>query len=724
MRRKQQWMVVAGVGLVMAVGQAGAACGVPADTFCVDYFNGQTATGTVLASATEAVINHNWGSGAPIAGVPADNFSGRWQGAFNFPAGTYKFSATADDGVRVLIDGVPVIDAFVPQAATTFEKLYWLSGRHRITVEYFDAWGAAQLQAGWTLVRADGAPASAAIGSNASSPLGSNLSDWPDWGTEQPFLDLFKTSRAWITQAPGVWDTGERAKLDLDADGWVRSLPTASATGTTYRSVTTLLLNGADLNSSRPGGEYVVLYDGEGTITYALGARKVASKSRPGRDVVQVDATNSGGLQITLTATDPNRTGNYLRNIRVASPGIVCDDAPLQMCLADNDPACQRAACHSTEVALVLGQQLFHPQFLRTQVRYKALRFMSPMAANVTDSSAPQITDWAQRNTLASARWNGQAGVPAEVVFALSNQLQTDAWVNMPHRASDDYIRQFARQARAQLAAGRKVYVEYGNEIWNTGFSAGTWVQQQGEVAWPGGVDSGYTKRINWYGMRTAQTCDLWKAEWGADAGRIVCVLGAQAANPWTATAALDCALWIRKPCQAHGIGAIAIAPYFGSYLGLPVNQNQLQAWVLDADGGMRRLFAEINAGSVLTGGPAGGALAEARRWVTSYAAEASRRGLGLLAYEGGQHLVGVGNVVHDTAITNLFVQANRDPRMKASYLTMLQDWTQAGGGLFMNFQGIGVAGRWGSWGVLETMNQTTSPKADALSQFIVANPR
>lgn len=720
-----QWkrVVVTGLGLVALVGQAQSACGVPVGAFCVDYFAGQALSGAVLASANVPVIDHNWGNGAPMAGVPADNFSGRWQGSFNFPAGTYKFSATADDGVRVLIDGVPIIDAYVLQAATTFEKLYWLSGQHRVTVEYFEGWGGARLKAGWTLVRADGEPAPAPIGSNARSPLGSNLSDWPDWSVEQPFLDLFKTSRAWIPQAPGVWDTGERAKLDLDANGWVRSLPAASATSATYRSVATLLLNGADLNTSRPGGEYVVRYDGEGTITYAAGARKVVAKSQPGRDVVQVDPTNSSGLQINLTATDPNGTGNYLRNLRVVAPGVVCDDAPLQMCLADNDPACQRAACRSTESAVLAGR-LFHPQFLRSQVRYKALRFMAPMSANVIDSRQPQITDWSQRNTLGSARWNGQAGAPPEVVLALSNQLQADPWVNMPHRASDDYIRQYARQARAQLAPDRKVYVEYGNEVWNTAFSAGGWVQQQGEASWPGSPDSGYTKRINWYGVRTAQTCDLWKAEWGIDAGRVVCVLGAQAANPWTATAALDCRLWTQQPCQAHGIGAVAIAPYFGSYLGQPTYQSQLQAWAADADGGLGRLFAEVNAGGVLTGGPAGGALAEARRWMAAHAIEASRRGLLLLAYEGGQHLAGVGNVANDNAITTLFVTANRDARMKSVYLTTLNDWFQASGGLFMHFQGVGAASRWGSWGALETMGQTSSAKFDALGLFIDGNLR
>lgn len=699
-------------------------CDVPVGQFCAAYYLGTALQGNPKLMAYEPSISHNWGSGAPAAGLPADQFSVRWQGEFDFAPGTYKFSTTSDDGMRLLIDGVALIDSFVPQAATTFEKVRWIGGRHRVTVEYFDAYGGAVAKAGWTLLASADAPAPAPIGSNATSPLGSNLAGWSDYGTEQPFLDLFKSSRNWIPQAPGVWDTGERAALDLDANGWPRSLPVATSTTVRYRSLATLLVVGADLNGVRQGGEHVVLYDGEGTLTYSLGGAKIAARSRPGRDVINVDPNQGAGVQISITATDPNGTGNYLRNIRVVPAGTVCDDDALALCLADNDPACARSACQSTEAALQAGR-VFHPNFLRTQVYYRALRYMQPQSANVIDSLLPQQTEWASRNTLSSARWNGQAGTPPEVIPALSNQLHSDPWVNMPHRASDDYMRQFARLMRDQLAPDRKIYVEYANEIWNTAFSAGAWVEAQAQLAWPGGVDSGYTKRINWYGKRTAEMCDIWKTEWANESGRVVCVLGAQIANAWTSRAALDCALWTAgRPCQKHGIDAIAIAPYFGHYIGATTAQVQVDGWLLDADGGLGKLFTELQSGGVLAGGPAGGALAQTREWVRLHMVDARARNLKLLAYEGGQHLVGVGNVLNDTGITNLFVSANRDARMKALYTQLLNDWQGQGGDLFMNFQGIGQPSRYGSWGVLENMLQTTSPKYEALLDFIALNPR
>ena len=697
-------------------------CDQPVGQFCVAYFNNANLAGNPGLIAHEASINHTWTGGPPAPGLPTYNFSGRWQGSFDFAPGTYAFTTTSDDGVRLYVDGQLLINDWLGQAATQYNQWLWLSGRHQITVEYFQAYGNALLQANWSLLLPASTTPPAPIGSNAASPLGTNLSDWSDWVTEQPFINVFKSSRSWITQAPGVWDTGEEQALNLDANGWVVSLPAATDGTVKYRTVTTLLLDGTDFVGIRQGGQYVVLYDGEGILTYSLAASKIASLSSPGRDVINVDQVNSGGIQINLTSTDPNHTGNYIRNIRVVPPGVVCNDDPLAFCLLGSDPACQRSACISMEAAAVSGR-LFHPLFLRNLVNYRALRFMMPQNTNVISSGLPQQVNWTDRAKLDAPNWSGQAGIPVEVAVSLSNLLQADPWLNMPFQASDDYIRQFARLAHTMLDPSRKVYVEYANEIWNTAFSAGTWVEQQGVALW-NTPDSAYTKRINWYGMRTAETCDIWKAEWAGDASRVVCVLSAQAANTFTANAALDCKLWNQAPCQAHGIQAVAIAPYFGDYLGTVSNGPVLAGWTANADGGLGSLFAELEYGGQLAGGPTGGALAQSAQWITNYASLARHRNLTLLAYEGGQSLVGIGSVTYNQSIANLFIAANRDPRMGDIYAKMLENWRDAGGGLFMHFLSVGQFSKFGSWGALENMLQQTSPKYGALYQFIQQNPR
>ena len=517
--------------------------------------------------------------------------------------------------------------------------------------------------------------------------LGINLSGVADWSTQRPFIDLFKQSRPWLTQChssrdpdcAGRWETNESAKLNLDANGWVKSLPAPAEPG--YSIASTLL----DVPKSFPSGRYLVLYDGEGSMNYGLGASKIVAESKPGRDVLYIDV-NRGLILIQIAETDPKKTGNYIRNIRLIREA---DEKTVQT-------------------------QLFNPDFIARIQPLQALRFMDWQATNGSD-----LQSWANRSKPTDSRYFAAGGVPVEIMIQLANQTNKPAWFNMPHKADDDYMRQFATLVRDTLNPQVPIYVEYSNEVWNTMFSQHAWISEQARKLWPGGNDSDYTKVINWYGKRTAEMCDIWKTAFGSQAGRVTCVLGAQAANSWTAAAALDCALWDKKPCSAHGIDAVAIAPYFGNYLGTPDNQSAVKQWTTEADGGLSKLFAELKTGGVLKGGPAGGAVAESWRWIDDYTTLTSARRLQLVGYEGGQHLVGVLGVENDDAITQLFITANRDPRMGAIYLDYLRGWEKRNGKLMLMYSDIGISSKWGSWGVLEHVLQTNSPKYDALLDYI-----
>lgn len=520
--------------------------------------------------------------------------------------------------------------------------------------------------------------------------LGSNLGGISDWSTQRPFTNLFKQSRPWLTQCDnsrdsdcnGRWETNENAKLNLDADGWVKSLPAPAEPG--YSIAGTVL----DVPKNFPSGRYLLLYEGEGTLQYKLGAQKLSAESTAGRDVLDIDI-NRGLIHIQITATDPNKSGNYLRNLRLIREA---DEASYQ-------------------------SNTFNPEFLARIQPFQALRFMDWQ--NTNGNEQERWTDRRPASAATYATYGKVIGAPVEVMVQLANATRKPAWFNMPHKANDDYLRQFAGLVRDTLDPTLPVYVEYSNEVWNTQFSQHAWVREQANALWPGGTSSDFTKVINWYGKRSAEMCDIWKDTFGAQSSRVTCVLGAQAANAWTASTALDCPLWEHKPCSAHGIDAITIAPYFGHYIGSLTNQAQVTAWTREADGGLDKLFAELKSGGVLSGGSAGGALAEAMRWIDNYHTLTNNRGLQLLAYEGGQHLVGVGNVVNDSAITNLLINANRDPRMGALYLNYLKGWEARGGGLMMNFSDIGIPSKWGSWGVLEHVLQTTSPKYDALLDYL-----
>ena len=70
--------------------------------------------------------------------------------AFDFAAGSYVFTARADDGIRVYVDGVLAIDEWIDQAATTYQATRTLSaGAHTIVVEYYERAGLAVAQVSW-----------------------------------------------------------------------------------------------------------------------------------------------------------------------------------------------------------------------------------------------------------------------------------------------------------------------------------------------------------------------------------------------------------------------------------------------------------------------------------------------------------------------------------------------------------------------------------------------
>jgi glucose/arabinose dehydrogenase len=129
----------------------------PAGQYRAEYFANTTLTGAAASTACEpAPLAHDWVMGSP-AGVGPDNFSARWSGTFPFAAGSYTFTAVADDGIRVWVDGEPVIDEWRVQAATTFTATRTLTaGDHAVRVEWYDATREAVAKLDWAAVGGNG----------------------------------------------------------------------------------------------------------------------------------------------------------------------------------------------------------------------------------------------------------------------------------------------------------------------------------------------------------------------------------------------------------------------------------------------------------------------------------------------------------------------------------------------------------------------------------------
>lgn len=114
------------------------------------YYNNVSLAGTPVLQRTDANLNFNWGYGSPHGSVSADNFSARWTQTVYFNAGTYRFSATADDGVRVWVDGTKIIDIWYDHPAiTSVVDVPIGAGNHTIKVEYYERGGAALVALSW-----------------------------------------------------------------------------------------------------------------------------------------------------------------------------------------------------------------------------------------------------------------------------------------------------------------------------------------------------------------------------------------------------------------------------------------------------------------------------------------------------------------------------------------------------------------------------------------------
>ena len=85
-----------------------------------EYWNNTTLSGSPVLTRNDTSINFEWGASGPGGAVPVDGFSARWTRSKSFDAGTYRFYTRTDDGVRVWIDGVLVIDKWITQGSTQY----------------------------------------------------------------------------------------------------------------------------------------------------------------------------------------------------------------------------------------------------------------------------------------------------------------------------------------------------------------------------------------------------------------------------------------------------------------------------------------------------------------------------------------------------------------------------------------------------------------------------
>lgn len=252
-------LLIAMLVVVTAVGVSFAPrASAQSSTWIANYWNTRDFSGPVVAQRFEAWPNHNWGAGSPIPGiVNNDDFSAQWTSAQNFAPGYYRFTVTADDGVRLWVNNFLLIDEWreSPPTTHTAELNLPQGGQIPIQVDFFEGKGNAQINVNWSLLSSanTAAPIQAQYWNNTSltgTPVLTRTEQEVNfnWGNGSPAPGIVNTdnfSARWtrnMNLQPGDYEFTVRA--DDGVRFWVNNQLVIDewrpATGLTYRAVVSL----------------------------------------------------------------------------------------------------------------------------------------------------------------------------------------------------------------------------------------------------------------------------------------------------------------------------------------------------------------------------------------------------------------------------------------------------------------------------------------------------
>ena len=519
---------------------------------------------------------------------------------------------------------------------------------------------------------------------NANSPLAVNIAPFAAWTPGWVLMDVFPKSQPWISNLcnSDVWQSGPA--LSLDANGWVPSLSTNQCADT--------LIFGS-MAGHYPEGQYVVLWEGDGDLSIRWDIQPEVAH------VQGSEAQMSNGLnRLTFNITTAQQTDlgigiriagqaeNYIKNIRMIAPGGMCGRSETEL---NYFKYCQTArggegscaldeSCYDfediywdrfTQTADEMNnpKPVFHPLYASTYQQYRAIRFMKWLRPEDN-----HVENWSDRVPLHNQNFtDDERGFAIEYPLAFANLLNADAYLNVPMMTNDDYVTQYAQLVDNGLNENLKIYLEYGNEIFNpvTPLPYGYALDQANEAG--SGIpnsDSDLIKIAKFAGRRSVEIFDIWDNQITESSERLIKVLvGFNPLSDYTLNV-LDF-----ENAATHA-DALAINGYIGP--------NRLYVDNVAAFDAMsvNNILQEITLGNVIN---SEGSLVELNQNYITHAAYAADRNLQLIAYEGGNFMqtTGAGQSVVDK-----FFTLNRDSRLSDAFVSNFENFEAAGATTFFYF--------------------------------------
>ncbi len=553
-------------------------------------------------------------------------------------------------------------------------------------------------------------------------------------GQPIPFADLFRIARPFPEYSCSA--------IEYDIHGWPKKIPDSCAQekNDVFKIPTyalAFMLRDVPFNTL-PTGKYTVLYEGSGIIQYDGIGKKVVAESSPGRDVLEITPDllkkrAKAGLRVFIKSVTE---GDHIRNVRVIMPGGICEGNPyIRVDKADECPAgAYRNFVETYEQDT--NAIVFNPAFMNFLKDFNTIRMMNFMKASPRNPCYQfedeayfecilQEFNWSQRARMDDAMWGGSfrtdlvkrsgRGVPLEVAVELANQLQRHPWFNIPHNATDDYVRKYATYVRDHLNPKLKAHIEYSNEPWNGPFWANPYTIEMGKRKGVGGHND-YWTGLFYYTERSVEIFNIWQEVWGGT-DRLYRIINTQHNGGSFASRNM-----LKHKGAYQSIDAIASGPYFfGCWdrAGTQCTDEEKVPKLLKDVTSVDDIFEILDDPD----NPYG--LDKTIENIKLQAEAAKDYDVDLYAYEGGQHLTvkwGDGNL--DTArklrLLDLFRAANRDSRMAGRYRQLLEGWKANGGKLFALYTLPQTYHNFGSFGIKESMAQKRSdaPKYDSSMTF------
>ena len=623
------------------------------------------------------------------------NFSGSWTGqVMATTTETYTLQVVANGGVALY---------FRPTGSTTWTTLYADYGNttktatkavalvagtsYDICVHYWQHQQSGRLQLGWS------SPSVPFQVIEAATPVGINGSVALPGEPGNLFADMMKQAGSFTVYS------NTAAAVAIDAQGW----PLADATLPLWAS-------GRELD-----GVYQVQFTGQAQVTdwaglgnFSVGGTAYGTILPLGVGYNPTTNLTNATWTVAASTAPTNATLGFAQTQRTAASAAGSGITDLQI-LRPVAPG--STTSHGTG-------ELFSAQYKSFLSYFTGIRFMDYLATNGNiqlhwaDRTTPGLAT--QDQAVSGYGWQGKGG-SLEYLVALANETGKDVWINIPVGVDDDYVTKLAQllafgsdgtnaytSAQANpvyppLNTNLKVYVEYGNELWNTAYAqAATNASLAAAAVAAGGSPLNYdgsTDATVWTKRRvvdrTIQISSLFRAVWGDTAmmAKIRPVFEWQYGNS-NNTAAIGLGYLENYYDNADGVTHVA-APHPANYY----LWGGGAGWYQSPNSAGAATVAAIYASGETTPSTEGDAV-----WALGF-------GLHEMGYEGGFEVGG------DNA-NSLQLTANLDPSAATFETNAIDKFYQLGGGTPYVFNAAGAT----AYGVANpTIADQNTPKMQAI---------